>query len=73
MTSAFVATDTVLDKILARKVEELDEQRRSTTLAEIRRRAEAPPHQPLDMIEALRGDCVALIAEIKCASPSKDC
>ena len=71
MTSAFVATDTVLDKILARKVEELDEQRRSTTLAEIRRRAEAAPHQPYDMIEALRGDCVALIAEVKCASPSK--
>lgn len=71
MTSAFVATDTVLDKILARKVEEVAERRAVTSLAEIRRRAEAAAHPPRDIKSALRGDCVALIAEVKCASPSK--
>ncbi len=71
MTSAFVATDTVLDRILARKVEEIAERSAIVSLAEIQRRAAAAPYPPRDMIEALRGDCLSLIAEVKCASPSK--
>ncbi len=71
MTTAFVATDTVLDKILARKVEEIAERRAATPTAEMRRRAETTPDRPRDMMAALRRDCVALIAEVKCASPSK--
>ncbi len=71
MTTAFVVTDTVLDKILARKVEEIAERRAVIATAEMRRRAETTPDGPRDMVAALRRDCVALIAEVKCASPSK--
>lgn len=64
----FVKTDTILDKILARKVEEVEADR--GRLPELRRAAEiAPP--PLDFAGALRRDTIALIAEIKKASPSK--
>ncbi|MCY3779864.1 MAG: indole-3-glycerol phosphate synthase TrpC [Chloroflexi bacterium] len=71
MTSAFVATDTVLDSILGRKVVEIAERLATVSLADIRRSAEAAPSPPRDMIAALRSDKVALIAEVKCASPSK--
>ena len=71
MRDAFVVTDTVLDRILARKLAELDERRLQTSLADMRRRAEGSPFSPRDMLAALRGDCVALIAEVKRASPSK--
>ena len=71
MTTAFVATHTVLDKILARKVEEVAERLAITSMAEMRRRAETRSAKPRDMLAALRRDCVALIAEVKCASPSK--
>ena len=71
MSSAFVTTDTVLDKILARKVEELDERRALTSFDDMRLAAEHTPHLVRDMMNALRGENVALIAEVKCASPSK--
>ena len=71
MMQAFVATDTVLDRILVRKVEELSQRRALTSLDEMRRLAETSADAPRDMIGALRGDCVSLIAEVKCASPSK--
>ncbi len=71
MTSAFVATDTVLDRILARKVAEIAKRLATVSLADMRRRADAAPFPPRCMMEALRGDCVSLIAEVKCASPSK--
>lgn len=71
MSQAFVATDTVLDRILARKVEEIAERSGITSLAAIQRAAEASPLPPRDMVEALCGEHVSLIAEVKCASPSK--
>lgn len=63
--TAFVKTDTILDKILAQKLNEIGD-----NLAEIARRArEAAP--PRDFVGALRRENVALIAEVKHASPSK--
>ncbi len=63
--SAFVKTDTILDKILAQKLNELGD-----NLAEVARRArEAAPAR--DFAGALRRETVALIAEVKHASPSK--
>lgn len=65
----YVKTDTILDKILARKVEDL-RQIDSAFLAQATHLAyEAPPAR--DFVGALHGDTVALIAEIKKASPSK--
>ncbi|MBN8635819.1 MAG: indole-3-glycerol phosphate synthase TrpC [Anaerolineae bacterium] len=64
----FVKTDTILDKILARKVEEVDADR--ARLSEMIAAAQvAPPPKPFTA--GLRRDTVALIAEIKKASPSK--
>ncbi len=64
MTS-FVKTDTILDKILAVKLTEIGD-----NLAEVARCArEANP--PRDFISALQRENVALIAEVKHASPSK--
>lgn len=71
MKTAFVATDTVLDRILQRKVAELAQRRAAVPLPAMRRRAESAPQPARDMAAALRGDCVALLAEVKCASPSK--
>ena len=71
MTSAFVTTDTVLDRILFRKVEEVAERQSVVSFADMRRQAEACAEAPRDMIGALRRDHVALIAEVKRASPSK--
>lgn len=61
----FVKTDTILDKILAQKQLEIGDNR-----AEVARRArEADP--PRDFAGALHQSTVALIAEVKHASPSK--
>ena len=63
--AGFVKTDTILDKILAVKLTEIGD-----NLAEVARRArEADP--PRDFVGALHRDTVALIAEVKHASPSK--
>ncbi len=68
--SLFVKTDTFLDKILAHKVEEVAECKQRTPLAAVRTMiAQAVP--PRDFAAALRRDTVALIAEVKKASPSK--
>ena len=71
MSQLFVATDTVLDRILDRKVEELAARRARVPEAEMRARAENAPDAPRDMLAALQGDTVSLIAEVKRASPSK--
>jgi indole-3-glycerol phosphate synthase len=63
-TTGINATGTILDKIVARKVEEVAELEVSRDLAEL-----APP--TLDFLGALRRDTITLIAEIKHASPSK--
>ena len=71
MSQAFVTTDTVLDRILDRKVEELAAARARASDAELRRLAESSPYIVRDMVAALRTDRVSLIAEVKRASPSK--
>lgn len=67
----FVKTDTILDKILAQKVSEVREAcREPARMAQIEQAAaKAPPAR--DFARALRRDTVALIAEVKKASPSK--
>lgn len=71
MSQFFVATDTVLDRILDRKVQELALQRDRLPEAEMRARAEKASFAPRDMLAALRSEQVSLIAEVKRASPSK--
>jgi indole-3-glycerol phosphate synthase len=66
----YVKTDTILDKILAQKVEEVAAAKARLPLAELCQKAEASP-KPKDFAGALRRDTVALIAEVKKASPSK--
>ena len=70
MTNHFQITESVLDDILAHKVVLLEELKQQVTLETLRSRAmEVAP--PQDFLAALQRDTVALIAEIKKASPSK--
>ncbi len=70
MAGEFVRTQTVLDRILAHKVEEVAARKASASAAAVMAAArEAPP--PRDMRAAVRRETVALIAEIKRASPSR--
>jgi indole-3-glycerol phosphate synthase len=64
----FVKTDTILDKILAQKVEEVHAASASAAQIEAQARAAVPVR---DFIAALHSNHVALIAEIKKASPSR--
>lgn len=66
----FVRTCTVLDKILDHKVEEIAARKVSVSADTLTSQAsEAPP--PRAMLAAVRRATVALIAEVKHASPSK--
>lgn len=70
MAGKFVRTQTVLDRILEHKVAEIAESKARVTLAAMQARAsDATP--PRDMLAALRRETVALIAEVKHASPSR--
>jgi indole-3-glycerol phosphate synthase len=70
MARKFVRTQTVLDTILDRKVEDIAARKGSVPLSDLYAAAgSAPP--PRDMRAALRRDTVALIAEVKHASPSR--
>jgi indole-3-glycerol phosphate synthase len=60
-------TNTILDKIVARKIEEIAKLPPLIAFG-ARSRRSSPPR---DLAAALRRDCVALIAEVKRASPSK--
>ncbi|MEW5719319.1 MAG: indole-3-glycerol phosphate synthase TrpC [Chloroflexota bacterium] len=60
----------ILDEIVANKHGEVAEAKTRVALAEIRARAQAAP-APRDFARALKRECVALIAEIKRASPSR--
>lgn len=64
----FVKTDTVLDRILLRKLEAIELLR--PRLSEVRTACEFAP-RVRDFSGALRRETVALIAEVKHASPSK--
>jgi indole-3-glycerol phosphate synthase len=66
----FVRTDTFLDKILAHKVEENAECMRQRPLPVLHEMITQLP-LPRDFTAALRRETVALIAEVKKASPSK--
>jgi indole-3-glycerol phosphate synthase len=67
---SFVQTGTILDKILANTVREVAERKGSHPLPRIREAAEkAAPAR--DFVGALHRETVALIAEVKHASPSK--
>lgn len=66
----FVKTNTILDKILSRKIEEVAERKSIHAPAKMRSDAEASP-TARDFASALKQDTVALIAEVKKASPSK--
>lgn len=70
MNQQYIKTDTILDKILAHKVEEVASAKQAKSLADVRALAEQQSAPP-DFIAALRKDTVALIAEVKKASPSK--
>lgn len=70
MAETFVQTGTVLDKILAHKLVELEAARRQRPLPEVINAARAA-EPPRDFAAALQRDTVALIAEVKKASPSK--
>ena len=60
----------ILDKIVAAKRVELVEAMRALTLADVQRlAADQPP--ALSLAEALNGDAIRLIAEVKKASPSR--
>ena len=70
MPGDFVRTETVLDKILAHKVNEIAASKTRRSLADVQALAsQATP--PRDMLHALRRDTVALLAEVKHASPSR--
>lgn len=70
MPGKFVRTQTVLDKILDHKVKEIAACKAQITLVDVQAQADdAPP--PRDMLAALRRETVALIAEVKHASPSR--
>ena len=63
-------TDTVLDRIVADKREELAVAQQRVPFAELKARLpQAPPLRPF--AQALRGESVRLIAEVKKASPSR--
>ncbi len=63
-------TDTILDRIVADKRDELAASKAQVPMSELRDRlADAPP--PRSFIDALRGPAISLIAEVKKASPSK--
>lgn len=67
-------TPDVLQRILARKVEEIVERSQRISLANLKKQAEAaPPTRPFlaQLHEVMAGGAAAVIAEIKRASPSK--
>jgi indole-3-glycerol phosphate synthase len=59
-----------LDKIVAEKQKELEERQKAMPIAELKDAIEQQL-KPLDLAEALKGEGISLIAEVKRASPSK--
>ncbi len=59
-----------LDKIVAEKLDELEQRQKTIPLSELEAAIKEKP-SPLDLAAALKGDSLRLIAEVKRASPSK--
>ncbi len=68
--STYVQTDTYLDKILAHKVTELAAARKLNPMAQVAQAARCA-RPAINVTRALRKDTVALVAEVKRASPSR--
>jgi len=60
----------MLDKIVARKAEEIEQRKRTMPLSHLREKI-STQQPPMDFAAALQGESIKLIAEIKQASPSK--
>lgn len=69
--NSFSKTGTILDQILARKVADVGRRSMIASFARMRQLAEQSPFRVRDFAAALRKPTVALIAEVKKASPSK--
>lgn len=69
-STPFIRTQTVLDKILDHKVEEIAARKVSVSVETLKSQA-SEASAPRDMQAAVRRATVALIAEVKHASPSK--
>ncbi|NWG17381.1 MAG: indole-3-glycerol phosphate synthase TrpC [Chloroflexi bacterium] len=69
--ASYIKTDTVLDKILARKASDVAAQTSDPAQAARVRQMAVLAAPARDFTKALRQDTVALIAEVKKASPSK--
>ena len=61
----------ILDEIVESKKESLKQRKREMPLRELKRRCAEIRRKPIDLASALRGDDIALIAEVKKSSPSK--
>ncbi len=59
-----------LDRIVAEKLDELEQRQKITPLPQLKAAIKEKP-LPLDLAAALKGDSLRLIAEVKRASPSK--
>lgn len=70
MTAGPVLTGTILDRILARTASDIAERRAAVPVAALEARAAARP-APVGLRSALAGPGVAVIAEVKRASPSR--
>jgi len=70
MARDFVRTHTILDTILEHKVAEIAA-RKASVSAEVLKTRAAQAAPPREMLAAVRRDTVALIAEVKHASPSR--
>lgn len=70
MAEATIKTETILDRLVAGKVQVLELQRKSEPLSKVRQRALSKP-APIPFRERLRRSDVQVIAEIKRASPSQ--
>lgn len=70
MTNQFIKTDTILDKILEHKAQETAACKVKTPLGQLQAMI-AEAAQPSDFTGALHRENIALIAEVKKASPSK--
>jgi indole-3-glycerol phosphate synthase len=70
VTTARVATGTILDRILDRTAIDVAERKRSTPVGDLQRLARAAV-KPVGLRDAISGPGVSVIAEIKRASPSR--